>query len=227
MQSSPESTRLLRTSQSEPVMKRLLFPALLLSSWPVWAQSGFPPTPNPGPLEVVASLDQQPTGVAVSKTGRVFACFPYWTDNHTYSVAELKTGQPPIPYPTPGWNDPAAAALSPADRFVCVQSVIVDGEDKLWALDAAAPEFRGVVNGAKLVKIDSRFEHHRENLLLQFRAGATEKLPQRRADRSHASLRLHQRVGLGLDHRAGFEFRPGPGASWPIFPKPRGRPVSS
>jgi hypothetical protein len=112
------------------------------------------PIAAPSPLEVVASLDYRATGVAVSKSGRLFACFPYWSSPHTYSVAELKPNQPPTPYPTPGWNDVAAAGLDPNRHFVCVQSVFIDAQDKLWILDAAAPQFQGVVNGAKLLKVD-------------------------------------------------------------------------
>jgi sugar lactone lactonase YvrE len=135
-------------------MKRLLPFLALLAALPVLAQSPTAPVPNSAPLEVVASLDQQPTGVAASKSGRLFACFPYWADSHTYSVAELKPGQQPIPYPTPDWNEVAYAQVAPERHFVCVQSVYIDSEDKLWALDAGAPEFSSQVHGAKLIKID-------------------------------------------------------------------------
>ena len=40
-------------------------------------------------LEEVASFpNQQVTGIAVSKEGRVFVNFPDWSDDHTISVAE-------------------------------------------------------------------------------------------------------------------------------------------
>jgi sugar lactone lactonase YvrE len=135
-------------------MKYLLPSLALCAALPLLAQSPTTPAPNPAPLEVVASLEQQPTGVAVSKSGRLFACFPYWADSHTYSVAELKPGQPPIPYPTPDWNEVAYAQVSPERHFVCVQSVYVDSQDKLWVLDPGAPEFSSEIHGAKLVKID-------------------------------------------------------------------------
>ena len=40
------------------------------------------------PLEEVASFpNQQVTGVVVSGQGRVFVNFPFWSDDHTISVA--------------------------------------------------------------------------------------------------------------------------------------------
>lgn len=102
-------------------------------------------------LEEVASFpNQQVTGVAVSKSGRVFVNFPDWSDNHTISVAEIVNGQPK-PFPNEDWNKPGP----PASHFVCVQSVVVDADDYLWALDPAAPKMQETVKGGpKLVKVD-------------------------------------------------------------------------
>jgi sugar lactone lactonase YvrE len=103
--------------------------------------------------EVENFLDQQATGVVVSmKSGRVFVNFPYWSDEHSISVAEIINGQPK-PFPNEEWNKPGA----PASHFVCVQSVVVDDQDNLWVLDPAAPKMHEIVNGGpKLVKIDLR-----------------------------------------------------------------------
>ena len=102
-------------------------------------------------LEEVASFpNQQVTGVAVSKSGRVFVNFPDWSDDHTISVAEIVNGQPK-PFPNEDWNKPG----SPASHFVCVQSVVVDADDYLWVLDPAAPKMQETVKGGpKLVKVD-------------------------------------------------------------------------
>ncbi|MBA3962505.1 MAG: SMP-30/gluconolactonase/LRE family protein [Chthoniobacterales bacterium] len=102
-------------------------------------------------LAKVASFPaQQVTGVAVSKTGRVFVNFPAWSDDHTISVAEIIDGKA-FPYPNEKWNE----AGSPNDHFVCVQSVYVDDTDSLWVLDPAAPKMQEIVRqGPKLVKID-------------------------------------------------------------------------
>jgi sugar lactone lactonase YvrE len=104
-----------------------------------------------GQLEEVASFgDRQVTGVALSKTGRIFVNFPRWSDKHGIFVAEIVNGQP-RPFPNEVWNSDGP----PPTHFVCVQSVYVDANDFLWILDPASPKMRGVVkDGPKLVKVD-------------------------------------------------------------------------
>ena len=105
-------------------------------------------------LQEVASFDnQQVTGVGVSrKSGRVFVNFPYWSDDHLLSVAEIVDGKPK-PFPNEDWNKPGPAE----SHFVCVQSVVVDDQDNLWILDPAAPKMLDIVKGGpKLVKVDLR-----------------------------------------------------------------------
>ncbi len=74
-------------------------------------------------LQEVASFpDQQVTGVGVSmKSCRVFVNFPYWSDDHTLSVAEIFDRQLRA-FPNDEWNTPGPAGL----HFICVQSVVVD-----------------------------------------------------------------------------------------------------
>src|SRR3954451_18686841 len=86
-------------------------------------------------LQEVASFpNQQVTGVGVSpKSGRIFVNFPYWSDDHLLSVAEIVDGQP-RPFPTDDWNKPGLAGST----FVCVQSVVVGDQDNLWIIDPAA-----------------------------------------------------------------------------------------
>jgi sugar lactone lactonase YvrE len=103
-------------------------------------------------LQEVASFpDKQLTGVGVStKSGRIFVNFPYWSDDHSISVAEIVDGQPKA-FPDDEWNKPGPAT----SHFVCVQSVVVDDQDNLWVLDPAAPKMQEIVKGGpKLVKID-------------------------------------------------------------------------
>jgi sugar lactone lactonase YvrE len=105
-------------------------------------------------LQEVASFpDKQLTGVGVStKSGRIFVNFPYWSDDHSISVAEIVNGQPK-PFPDEEWNKPGPAG----SHFICVQSVVVDDRDDLWVLDPAAPKMLEIVQGGpKLVKIDLR-----------------------------------------------------------------------
>ncbi len=103
-------------------------------------------------LQEVASFpNQQITGVGVSvKSGRIFVNFPYWSDDHSFSVAEIVNGQPKA-FPNEEWNEPGPAG----SRFICVQSVVVDDQDNLWILDPAAPKQQEIVKGGlKLVKVD-------------------------------------------------------------------------
>jgi len=101
--------------------------------------------------EVGSFTDKQITGVGVStKSGRIFVNFPYWSEDHSISVAEIVNGQPKA-FPDEEWNRPGPAS----SHFVCVQSVVVDDRDNLWVLDPAAPKMQEVVKeGPKLVKID-------------------------------------------------------------------------
>jgi sugar lactone lactonase YvrE len=103
-------------------------------------------------LQEVASFpDKQVTGVGVSTTsGRIFVNFPYWSDDHSISVAEIVNGQPKA-FPNDEWNKAGPAG----SHFICVQSVVVDDLDNLWVVDPAAPKMQEIVKGGpKLVKID-------------------------------------------------------------------------
>ena len=108
-------------------------------------------------LTKVASFGHQVTGITASRDGRLFVNFPRWSEDAPVSVAELKDGKP-VPYPDEGWNawrNARADELSPKDHFVCVQSVVVDAQDRLWVVDAAAPAMAHVIkDGPKLVGID-------------------------------------------------------------------------
>ncbi len=101
--------------------------------------------------EVASFANQQITGVGVSmKSGRIFVNFPYWSDDHSLSVAEIVNGQSKA-FPNEEWNKPGPAG----SHFVCVQSVVVDDQDNLWILDPAAPKQQEIVKGGpKLVKVD-------------------------------------------------------------------------
>jgi sugar lactone lactonase YvrE len=105
-------------------------------------------------LEVVAETERQWTGVAVSREGRVFVNFPRWSPEVPVSVAELRADGSLAAFPDQGWNAWSPGS-DPASAWVCVQSVVADGEGSLWVLDPANPGFAGVVpGGAKLVEID-------------------------------------------------------------------------
>lgn len=102
--------------------------------------------------EVAAFPDQQVTGVGVSrKSGRVFVNFPYWSSDHSVSVAEIVDGKP-VAFPDAAWNQKGEDATQ---VFICVQSVVVDDMDRLWVLDTGSPMQKGVVKGgAKVIQVD-------------------------------------------------------------------------
>ena len=104
---------------------------------------------------VAVRTPKQVTGVAVSKTGRIFVNFPRWVDEPTPSVAEVAADGSLVPYPDAAWNGWQQDAAEVGKRFVCVQSVFVDDTDTLWILDPAAPGFQGPLRGgAKLLRVN-------------------------------------------------------------------------
>jgi sugar lactone lactonase YvrE len=109
-------------------------------------------------LRLVAAFpDRQVTGVAVAPASdRVFVCFPRWSASHELSVAEVLADGSVVPYPDESWNRYQPELDSaPGTRFVCVQSVVADDQNRLWVLDPAAPQFEGPVpGGPKLISID-------------------------------------------------------------------------
>lgn len=104
------------------------------------------------PERVFAFNGAMPTGVTVTETGRIFINFPRWGDDVPYTVAEIKQGHL-VPYPDLKTN--VENAKDPAAGFISVQSVVADGQGRVWVLDTAAPAFsEPKVGGAKLIAID-------------------------------------------------------------------------
>jgi sugar lactone lactonase YvrE len=103
--------------------------------------------------EVFADSTYQLTGVAVSADGRVFTNYPYWLDQHSYSVVEVQNGKP-VPYPDNNWNS-FKKGENGQDKFVCVQSVVTDDKGFLWVVDAAGIGLSSVYQQSnKVVKIN-------------------------------------------------------------------------
>jgi hypothetical protein len=97
----------------------------------------------PPSLVEVAQSDRQWTGIAVARDGRIFVNYPRWSENIPFSVGELKPDGSVAPFPDTILNT-WEPGTDPADRFVCVQSVVVDRDGYLWILDPANPRFKGV-----------------------------------------------------------------------------------
>jgi sugar lactone lactonase YvrE len=110
---------------------------------------------NNNQLEQVFSDDTyQLTGVAVSKDGRLFTCYPLWPGPHKYDVVEILPGNHVKPYPDEemnSWKD----GEDGKNKWVCVQAVYVDDENYLWVVDPACPKMEQVYdNSFKIVKFN-------------------------------------------------------------------------
>lgn len=102
--------------------------------------------------EVYKDSSYQLTGVAVAANGRLFTNYPYWLDNHLYSVVEIKNGKP-VPYPDLKWNS-FKKGEDGSGKFVCVQAVVADDNGYLWIVDAAGIGLGAVYkNSNKVLKI--------------------------------------------------------------------------
>src|SRR5260221_9897053 len=143
---SMKRTRILRSDSLRAIWHKLSALMFLFFALPVQAQH------DPKLQQIAAFPDQQVTGITVASDGRIFVNFPYWSDAHSVSVAQLGENSALTPYPDSNWN----SNEGPVDRrFICVQSVVADDQDGLWVLDPASVKLEGVVSGgAKLVKID-------------------------------------------------------------------------
>jgi sugar lactone lactonase YvrE len=104
--------------------------------------------------EVFGDPKYQLTGVAVSSKGRVFVNYPIWSPVHQYSVVEVLPGGKVKPYPDQEMNS-WKQGDDGMKKWVSVQAVYVDDQDKLWVVDPASPHFAGVYQESnKLVRID-------------------------------------------------------------------------
>ncbi|MGR6973636.1 L-dopachrome tautomerase-related protein [Streptomyces cynarae] len=104
-------------------------------------------------LETVATFDgAMPTGVTVSRSGRIFVNFPRWGDDVPFSVAEIRHGKA-VAYPDRKTNEPDTT--DPRHHFLGVQSVVIDAAERLWVVDTGRIEWADAPHGGpKLVAID-------------------------------------------------------------------------
>ncbi len=127
------------------MLKRTLALFFCLTALPAAAQQ---------PQTVADFYGPMPTGVTVSHAGRVFVNYPHWGDNVKFTVAEIVNGNA-VAYPNVQINK-----INKAHPSVClysVQSVVVDPDDRLWALDTGSVKLGpNVPGGPKLVCMDLR-----------------------------------------------------------------------
>jgi len=106
-----------------------------------------------GNIETVALFrGPMPTGVCVSKTGRIFVCIPRWGDPVEYTAGEVRNGQVE-PYPNLETN--RLNMNNQTECFLSVQSVVIDPQDRLWILDTGSINMQPIKPGApKLICYD-------------------------------------------------------------------------
>jgi sugar lactone lactonase YvrE len=104
-------------------------------------------TTQRGKINIVATSEQQWTGVAVEKSGGLFVNYPRWSDKVPVSVAHFPPDSDLHPFPDAKWNS-WKAGDDPTNKFVCVQAVYITPDQHLWVVDAGSPKMGGVVPGA-------------------------------------------------------------------------------
>jgi hypothetical protein len=87
--------------------------------------------PNRQLTRVYSDNDFQLTGIAVSKTGRLFVNFPRWSPQYWSAVIEVMPDGSTKPFPDEAWNRWDLNPASAATHLICVQSVLVDDADNL------------------------------------------------------------------------------------------------
>lgn len=106
-------------------------------------------------LELVGTSPFQWTGIGVTADGRIYVCFPRWSDDVPVSVGVLRDDGGVLPFPDATWNSWQPGEEEFAERFVAVQSVVAVG-DEIWVLDTGRPSFGQILPGApRLLKFDS------------------------------------------------------------------------
>ncbi len=107
-------------------------------------------------LEVVHQFRRQmPVGIAVTSTGRRFVSYPRWEDPLAFTLAELKNGRE-VPYPSAGAIQRGNKSGT-RSNMVSLQGILVDPQDRLWALDTGTVNMKPVQPFVpKLICIDTR-----------------------------------------------------------------------
>lgn len=99
-------------------------------------------------VEKVAESPYQWTGVALSSSGRIFVNFPTWKVPSPYKLAELVDGELRA-YPDMAFNK----------KLICVQSVFIDANQRLYVLDTGNVDFKGMEKNKACVYIFDLMEN--------------------------------------------------------------------
>ena len=107
-----------------------------------------------GAIEPMFLFDgPMPTGVTVSRTGRIFVTFPRWGDDVPFTVGEIVGLRKVVAYPDAAMNTPDEG--HPSETLFTVQSAVVDAKDRLWLVETGTIGLGPPRPGAaKLVAVD-------------------------------------------------------------------------
>ena len=110
--------------------------------------------PNPLELAVAARAPTSPTGVAVSRGGRMFVFMPRFDEKTVFSVGEVAADGAVTPFPDLATNRPDPQR--PQATLFHIPNGVFDADDRLWLLDAGLMASSGTpVPGApKLMCLD-------------------------------------------------------------------------
>ncbi|AWN44155.1 SMP-30/gluconolactonase/LRE family protein [Methylobacterium durans] len=105
-------------------------------------------------LALLADAPSTSTGLAISRSGRVFVMMPRFNAKVPITVGEVAPDGSVRPYPSKAANRPDPK--NPQASLLHVPNGVFDRDDTLWLLDAGLPEGKGppVPGGAKLVQLD-------------------------------------------------------------------------
>lgn len=111
-------------------------------------------TENGTTIERVAESEWQWSSLAITKEQRIFVAFPRCEDNVALSVGEI-TDQRIKPYPNPKINQFRTGDNVDNPSFISVQALWTGLNNRLWILDAANPQKKGIQStGPVLYAID-------------------------------------------------------------------------
>ncbi len=109
--------------------------------------------------KVVSFKGAQVTGITISETGRLFANFPRWRKDIPYSVVEVMDDGSIKPYPNSAWNIWSLDQKPQDNQFISVQAMWADA-DKLYVIETANPQFKGIITTPKVQVFDLKTNSH-------------------------------------------------------------------
>jgi sugar lactone lactonase YvrE len=133
-------------------------------------------------LAMLANAPSNPTGITLSRSGRVFVMMPRFNAKVPFTLGEVMPNGSVTPYPDEATNQPDPKASQ--HRLLHVPNGVMDRDDRLWVLDAGLPDGSGppMPGGAKLVRFDLTTNRIAQVVPLEAGVTATSSLNDLRVD---------------------------------------------